>query len=367
MADIATWEDEMTVRRTDRSIMGTLAAGSLAVLVAACASGASTTPRPVTSVAATAAPTPAPTTLASPSAAPPLGTTVGDGEEWIASQANFGIHLVRPDGSGDHAAFPFVPGGEQFHADWSPDGQRIAFSVDGDTRVIWAGDADGSNTAKLVDCVAPCLWVDEGAWSPDGKSYIYHRMIDKDGTGVSTLEILDVASNTTRVVLTAPKSRAFYQPRWSPDGTKVVTEFAKMSSPAVDSDVIGVALAIVDVTAAKPVAKEITEAKDLTNSPDWSWKTDLIVFAQPSTSAGFDGPSDIVTMQPDGSGRTTVISVEPRGGQTPQPAWSPDGSRIIFVDPDSTMKTVKVDGSALANAVATGAGTGLHPRYRPMP
>ena len=367
MADIATWEDVMTVRRMDRSIVRTVAAGSLSLLVAACASGAAATPTPAASVAATAAPTPAPTTLVSPSTAPSLVPTTGDGEEWIASQGNLGIRLIRPDGSGDHTAFPFVPGGEQLHPDWSPDGKRIAFSVEGDTRVIWAGDADGSNTAKLVDCVAPCWWVDEGAWSPDGHSYIYHRMVDKGGVGVSTLEILDLATNKARVVLTAPEGRAFYQPRWSPDSTQVVTEFAKTSSPAIDSDVIGVALAIVDVTAAKPVAKEITQASELTNSPDWSWATNLIVFAQPNSAAGFDGPSDLVTIHPDGTGRTTVISVLPRGGQTPQPAWSPDGSRIIFVEPDSTMKTVAVDGSGLAPAVAAGAGTGLHPRYRPTP
>ena len=352
--------------------MGTLAAGSLAVLVAACGSGAAAIPAPATSapavsVAPTTTLTSGPSQTAAASAAPSLGTTVGDGEDWIAAQGNMAIRLIRPDGSGDHTAFPFVPGGEQLHPDWSPDGKRIAFSVEGDTRVIWAGDADGSETAKLVDCVTPCLWVDEGAWSPDGKSYIYHRMVDQDGISVSTLEILDLATHKTRVVLTAPQGRAFYQPRWSPDSARVVTEFVKMSGSAFDSDVVGVALAIVDVTVAKPVANEITKAMELTNSPDWSWKTDLIVFAQPSTSAGFDGPSDIVTMHPNGTGRTTVISVQPRGGQTPQPAWSPDGTRIVFVAPDSTMMTVKVDGSGLAPAVATGAGTGLHPRYRPTP
>jgi Tol biopolymer transport system component len=256
-----------------------------------------------------------------------------------------------------------VPGGEQLHPDWSPDGKRIAFSIDGDARTIWVGDADGSKTAKLVDCVAPCVWVDEGAWSPDGRSYAYHRMVSKDGNDVSTLEVLDLASDKTRVVLTAPKGRALYQPRWSPDSSKLVTEFTKGS----DDDVVGVALQIVDLTAAKPVAREITEASELTNSPDWSPAGDLIVFAQPSTAAGFDGPSDIVTMHPDGTGRRTVISVQPRGGQTPQPAFSPDGSRIIFVDEASTMMTVALDGSGLAPAVATGSGSGLHPRYRPTP
>ena len=360
----------MTGQRMDPSIMRTAAAASLAVLVAACSSvaGAPMTPAPVVSIAPTIAPTPTTTPAATASPAPTPDTTVRDGEAWIAAQWEGKIGLIRPDGSGEHAAFPDVPGGEQLHADWSPDGKRIAFSIQGtDTEEIWAGDAGGSNTATLVDCVAPCVWVDEGAWSPDGRSYIYHRMIDRDGVGVSTLEILDLASNKTHVVLTAPEDRAFYQPRWSPDSSKVVTEYVKKAGSAVDSDITGVALAIVDVTAAKPVAREITKASEFTNSPDWSGTTDLIVFAQPSSAAGFDGPSDLVTMHPDGSGRTTVTSVGPHGGQTPEPAWSPDGSRIIFVDMDGTMKTIAVDGSDLARAVATGPRAGFHPRYRPTP
>lgn len=355
----------MTVRLADRSIRRFVAAGGLATLVAACAAGPSGTPR----TPATVAPTSASTSAASPAASSslvPASTAVGVGDDWIASQSDAKIHLIRPDGSGDHAVFPNVPGGEQLHPDWSPDGKRISFSVDDGTRVIWAGDADGSKTSKLVDCVAPCVWVDEAAWSPDGRSLVYHRMVSRAGVGVSTLEVLDLATKTSRVVLTAPAGRAFYQPRWSPDGTRVVTEFARMSGTASDSDVVGVALAVVDITAAKPVAREITRASELTNSPDWSRVTDLIVFAQPSTPAGFDGPSDLVTIHPDGTGRTTVTSVEPRGGQTPQPAWTPDGSRIVFVEPDSTMMTIAVDGSGVAPAVAHGPGTGLHPRYRPL-
>jgi Tol biopolymer transport system component len=188
-----------------------------------------------------------------------------------------------------------------------------------------------------------------------------------DGVGVSTLEVLDVASSKTRVVLTAPTGRAFYQPRWSPDGTHVVTEFAKMPGPAFDSGVVGVSLAIVDLSATKPTPTEITKTDELTNSPDWSWKTNLIVFAQPNSPAGFDGPSDLVTINADGSDRTVVVQVEPRGGQTPQPAWSPDGSHIIYVLADSTMATIPVDGSERASAVATGPEKGLHPRYRPTP
>ncbi len=247
-----------------------------------------------------------------------------------------------------------------------PTGDRLSFTVRGETDEIWIGDVDGSDTKKVVECQDPCLWADEAAWSPDGTSLIFQRMVAKDGIGTSTLELLDVATGTSRVVLTAPSTRAFFQPRWSPDGRQVVTEVVKFATPAVDSDFVGVALAIVDMTTATPTLAEITQVAELTNSPDWS-ATDLIVFAQPNSPAGFDGPSDLVTMRPDGTGRTVVTSVGARDGQTPQPAWLPDGARIIFVQPDSSMATIAVDGTGQAPAIADGDHPGLHPRYRPVP
>jgi dipeptidyl aminopeptidase/acylaminoacyl peptidase len=350
-------EGEMTTR-----LIGIVAVTGLIISVVAC--GSATTGAPATAVpSVTASPTHTVATTPSPS----LGTTVGAGEAWIAFQDQLMVHLVRPDGSGDHVPFPLIPGGEQLHPDWSPEGERLSLTLRGETDVIWIGNSDGTETKLVVECQAPCLWADEAAWSPDGTSLVFQRMVSKDGNGVSTLEILDVPSGETRVVLTAPEARVFYQPRWSRDGTQIVTELAQMSSPALESTFLGVALAVVDVTADAPVATEITEAADFTNSPDWSWVTDRIVFAQPNTAAGFDGSSDLVTMRPDGTDRTSVLSVGARGGQTPQPAWSTDGSRIIFVQPDSSMSTIAADGSNVAPAVSDGPSRGLHPRYRPVP
>jgi Tol biopolymer transport system component len=287
---------------------------------------------------------------------------VGPGEEWIAAQIDGYIHLIRPDGTGNHAPFRSVPSGEQLHADWSPDGERLSFTIRAATDAIWIGGVDGSNARLVADCQAPCQSADEAAWSPDGSSLVFQRSTWKDGEDVSTLEILNVTTNEVRVVLTAPKGRAFYQPRWSPDGSKVVTEYSRT---ATDGS-FQVALAVVDLTAAKPAADEITDATTLTNSPDWSWATNLIVFARPSTPAAFDGPSDIVTIRPDGTGTTVLVNVGARGGQTPQPAWSPDGSRIIFVQPDTSMATVAADGSDFQPAIHNGPDQGLHPRYRPV-
>ena len=347
--------------------MSTRTIGSivLAGMVLAVAGCGSTAPA-ATGTPATATPTAVESTPSAPPVpSPSLGAIVGPGEAWIASQERGLVRLVRPDGSGDHAVFPMIPGGEQLHPDWSPDGMRLSLTTRGETDEIWVGNADGSNPQKVVECQAPCAWADEAAWSPDGTKLIFQRMVSDGGVGVSTLETHDVTSGATRTVAAAPAGRAFFQPRWSPDGTRLVTEYVVFAGTPPEIDVTGVALAIVDLSADVPTITEITDAADLTNSPDWSWATDRIVFAQPNTPAGFDGSSDLVTMRPDGSDRMTVLSVDPRDGQTPQPAWSTDGTRIIFVQPDSSMATIGADGSDPAPAIEVGPGRGLHPRYRP--
>ena len=278
------------------------------------------------------------------------------------------IAAARPDGTGLHTLFPFVPGGEQQHPDWSPDGMRLVFSVIGtDTQTIWTGDADGTNTALLVDCQLPCQWVDEPAWSPDGGSVVYQRMVSQAGVGVSTLEILDLATGQTRVLYTAPAGHAVYAPRWSGDGTRVVFEYVTLASSAPDAEVTGDALAILDVTAASPSPRQITQPEDRCNNPDWSWVNDRIVCTKPTAASGFDGPADLYTIQPDGSAFAPLTAIAASGGDAIKPTWLPDGSSVIFDDTNGVMRTILADGTGLAPAIGGPSPGGLHPRARPTP
>jgi hypothetical protein len=308
---------------------------------------------------------------ASPVTPTPSGDLIGDGEVWIAYMPAVGldaIEAVRPDGTGRHRLFPLVPGGEQQHPDWSPDGMRLVFSVIGtDTQVIWVGDADGTNTSLLVDCQAPCVWVGEPAWAPDGGSIAYYRMMDREGSGVSTLEILDLASMTTRIAFTAPMGRAMFAPRWSGDGTRLVFEFVTLTSPAFDSEVTAAALAILDLTSAAPVPREITDPSGRCSNPDWSWVNDLIVCSKPLSTTSFAGPSDLYTVRPDGTGLTVLTAIAVSGGEAIKPTWFPDWSRVIFGDSSGAMSTILADGTRSSSAFSGDPVRGLHPRLRPTP
>lgn len=356
----------------------------LAILVAACgssagspqASAAPATPSP-------ASPTAAATPLATPTAAP-TPVSVLPGEPWIAYQAQgpegYVVHLVRPDGSAAHVPLGDVPAGVQEHPDWSPDGARMLFTLTeaevagGETEDIWLAEVDGWPAKKLLDCEAPCWWVDEPAWSPDGGSIVFQRYVEQKGTPTSTLEILDVATRDTRVVLTASKGLVLFAPRWSPDGRSVVVEVARTRDGRIDSDLVGDSLGIVDVTAATPSIRTIVPFDRLANSPDWSPTADLIVFSAPAKGGELGGKkSDLWVVGPDGSGLARVTDLAAAGGTAIQPTFTPDGERILFVMEDfenavfGVLGAVQPDGSEIGPAATGPAVTGIHPRLRPTP
>ena len=95
-------------------------------------------------------------------------------------------------------------------ADWSPDGTQIAFVSQRSGEVaIWVMDTDGANKRKLVLGREP-------TWSPDGRTIAFTSSAFE---GNDEIYVIDADGNNMRRLTTAKKIDQ--HPAWSPDGTRL--------------------------------------------------------------------------------------------------------------------------------------------------
>lgn len=292
------------------------------------------------------------------------------GEVWIAHQRQgrqgYGIYLIRPDGTGLHTPFADVPGGVQEHPVWSPDGTRLVFSVtaDDETEDLWVSGVDGTDATTLIDCVAPCVWVDEPSWSLSGDRIAFQRMVSIGDEVRSSLEILAVDTGAIDVVLEAPRNVVYLAPQWSPDETRLAVEVMDLPEPTLEAEPVGDAIGILDLANIPAGIRMITDPALFGNEPDWSPDGDVLVYAEQTLA---DSPqTQLFTISPDGKQRTQITTYA--GGSAVQPAFFPDGSRIIYSysnpPQQESMNTIAADGTDRQTATPTDF-VGIHPRVRP--
>jgi Tol biopolymer transport system component len=300
-------------------------------------------------------------------------SSVQPGEEWILYQGDPPqVRLVRPDGTGDHSPTSDLPGGDQTNPDWAPDGQRIARIVadDDGTEDLWVVDVDGANPERVLDCADPCRSLDDPSWMPDGKSVIYSRTTfsPDGGSGLGTLEVLEVATGDVRVLLGPDATTSYAGVRPSPDGSSAVLEVVHKEGPEPNADATGVTLSVVDLSTRSPAVTGITDPALFAATADWSPDGSLIAYS--ALDSPGDASPDLFTIHPDGSGMTQVTQLAADGGSAIQPTFTPDGARVVFVADLGTgqggLAQVDLDGANLGPATADGYRAGNHPRIRPV-
>jgi len=247
---------------------------------------------------------------------------------------------------------------------WSPDGTRIAFKSDrdrnGSGNEIYVVNADGTNLKRLTYTT-----IDEWAldWSPDGQKIVYSvytpeaqlgaYIMDADGTHVTrllaTMEVADVAwsPDGSRIALAGARGNLSFNsifvvnpdgtdlrqlteenaddqhPAWSPDGRRIAFQAGGGDICVIDADWSGpLTRCVMNAVGLGPL--DITNTPDSVEmDPDWG----ICKFGR---QLAFSQAGDAFLIYADGSELTNLTA------QLDMPvkaiAWSPDGQSIGIME-----------------------------------
>jgi len=204
---------------------------------------------------------------------------------------------------------------------WSPDGSRIAFlSWPWETLDIYVMDSDGGNQKLLYDSGfhdADIHWRgDKIAFTRNSQIWV----MDDNGTGATQLTDHLRAGEWGDAVLPFGD----YDPRISPDGSKIVFErMVDDASPHGNYDIF-----CVNLDGSGEAA--LTDTGWTQGLAVWSNSGDKIVYSV--SAMGTEGRYDIYTVNSDGGDiRDLTSDLFPQGFLAHCPLFSPDDSKIYFV------------------------------------
>jgi Tol biopolymer transport system component len=220
------------------------------------------------------------------------------------------IFTIRPDGTGlrqlTHVAKGHAAGSPEF----SPDGTRIVFTIDGQ---VWVMNADGTGQRQLTRQAG--FVNQQPSWSPGGRKIVFSHcavlfgmpefcdldVINADGSGLEKL----LGGNWINQM-----------PEYSPDGHKI----------AFTSNRGGYTSAVWVMNANGGAVKRLTDPNLEAGNPDWSPDGTRILFGTNCCRPR----SQIWVMNADGSSPHPLTHMPPRG-DAPAASYSPDGHKIVLL------------------------------------
>lgn len=242
------------------------------------------------------------------------------------SESMGGIYTIRPDGSRRRKLAR-----DGFEPAWSPDGRRIAYvrlPASGNSQLVIMR-ANGRGKRIVGRGLGPVLW--EPAWSPDGSQLVYRLGFARSGGGV--LYVVRTDGTGARLV-TFRESAAGENPDWSvplPSAPQGRIAFAWFPAPApcYATEIFTIDPAGQDEPASRAGDRTLVPfGCNVSFHPSWHPAGTQLAFASYTTG----GPPELTDIYVGDSAGTSRRRLTDLPGYDVEPAWSPQGDQIVFVN-----------------------------------